>query len=741
MTFPRSPLFARIRAAAFDFVRPRPVAALGIAPAVVCFFWIFAVLIPPLQAADDPLVAVVRTVAAERGDAAEPPAPLSSAPVTPTPANIATLRPLKATANNPYLARVVAGARDYLSRPETSADWPKLTPSTAPTFFVLQAASDRDSRGTAARLEALLWLFAHPDSPLHHDPEVLKRFLRRAHAYTEGIEFTAAEGKLKAGQVLLDDFAIAPASGALREFAALYPGLLLPAQRAQWDRAMRLAADAMMGKAEGRPGNYANIDLALAVELLNFGLHLEDEKLLARSRELFTAQAANILPDGGTHYIWSQNESPGYHDVVAHFIARIYEITGDESAIAMLRRLEWYGPVSVGPRGEYWTSPSWKHTWNGGETSAGGEPIVSITGNPWVRHMVPLPSANMPLRNWEQARAGIAWWRPDIASRPLPDHYTILDRNTVGPRAWYGRFNYAATLRDIPLTEPGIATLMGAQVTGEDHARGVLLMGIYPRVYFGGDRANPRSFAWITSGLKSSLTVGREWSAFFASYQLHAFASSTKGTVVPWRGRQLWLGLPDRIVGVLDIAPESASTPSTAVEGLVRLGIGGTVMGPLQKLTSTEPGQYVFGDFKVIIHASDFAEITTEETPFRVPKAPFSDIVLRNAAPSNSPQRFVVEIRPAYVTDDAKVNVSKEPNGLIALRTEVAGKTFTLWANPTDVPIPAPLGSPSPTLSIHTSSEATAVAPGQHIVQIESPVPADHMKGWTDYEAMVSQLP
>ncbi|MBC8011769.1 MAG: hypothetical protein H7067_16915, partial [Burkholderiales bacterium] len=430
----------------------------------------------------DPLVEVVRTVAEGRGETIEADAPLASAPASPEPNNLSVLRPLYAAEGNPYLARLVAGARAYLARPEAAADWPMVTPQNVAGYFVLQASNDRDTRGTAARLDALLWLFAHPSSPLRHDPAVLAFFLRRAHAYVEGIELTSVDGKLKAGQILLDDFAIAPASGALREFAALYPGLLTPAQRARWDRALRLAADTMMGKADGRTGNYANIDLALSVQLLNFGLHLNDEKLLARSRELLHAQAANILPDGGTHYIWSQNESTGYHDVVAQFIARSYEITGDEAAVAMLRRFEWFGPVTVGRQGEYWTAPSWKHTWNGGDFATGGEPVIAITGNPYVRGMLVPPAPDAPLRGWEQARNAVSWWRPDVPARPLPDNYTLLDRNIAGPRAWYRSFNYAATLRDIALAEPGHATLVGAQVLGPDLGRGVLLMTVAPRV-------------------------------------------------------------------------------------------------------------------------------------------------------------------------------------------------------------------------------------------------------------------
>ncbi len=680
---------------------------------LLAFVALLAALLSSAHASsDDALIAVVRAVAAERGDAPEPEAALSAAPVSPTPPNISTLRPLHSVSENPYLARLVAGARTYLASPAGTSAWPKLT-ATSPAFFNLIGASDQDTRGTAARLEAFLWLFAHPDSPLRHDPAVLEAFLRRAHTYTDGISAASAAGTLKAGQLLLDDFAIAPASSALREFAALYPGLVLPAQRASWDRALRIAADTMMGKADGRPGNYANIDLALSVQLLNFGLHLKDEKLLARSRELLHAQSANILPDGGTHYIWSQNESPGYHDVVAHFIARTYEITGDAAALAMLRRLEWYGPVSVGRFGEYWTSPSWKHTWNGGEFATGGEPVISVTGNPWVRGMLRPPAADAPLRGWESARSPIAWWRADVAPRPLPDNYTLLDRNIAGPRAWYGRFNYAATLRPIPLNEPGHATLIGAQVLRPDFSRGVLLMGVYPRVYLGGDRANPRSFAWLTSGLQSTSALGRTWSAFSANYQPHTFGSSQKGKLVPWRARQLWLGLPDRIVGILDIAPESATTAAAKIEGLVRLGIGGTVRGPKQSLMQTAPGRYTFGDLQVILHETGFAAAAIETTPFRVPSAPFADLVLSDPAPVSGPRRFVVEIRPAYVTTDAIIRAAA---GTAGLRVIVGAKTFTL----------------------RPDAPRDPAAPDRLPVEVESPDPADHAPAWPDFQALLS---
>ncbi len=641
---------------------------------------------------------------------AETQQPLSAKPVEPAPANISTLRAPEATAANPYIELMLAGARNYLAKGDTPDSWPKLRPGETGFMTLRGSSDDKDVRGTAHRIETLLWLFANPASPMRHDPEILAAFLRRAHAYTDALEMGAAT--LKPGKDLLDDFAIAPAACALREFATLYPGLLYPSQKASWDRAMRLAADAMMLKAKDFNGRYANIDLALSFELLNFGLYLNDPALLAKSRELFIAQEKNILPDGATHYIWSQNESPGYHDTVATFIARIYEITCDDAALDMLRRMEWFGPVSVGRRGEYWTAPSWKHTWNGGENGTGGEPVSFVSRNPFLRGIITPPESKPPYKGWEGQRGQVAWWAPGIQSQPLPDRFTILDRNTAGPRAWYGPFNYAATLRPIPTDEPGHSTLIGAQVLGPGNERGELLMGVYPRVFLGGDRENPRSFAWLTSGLQSGLAMGREWSAFAADYQLHGFGSSKKGNVVPWRGRQIWLGLPDRLVGVLELEPTSPDTPPASLEALVRLGTGGTVFAPPEELVSLGNNRFRFGDLIIVAHASNFEELTTEVTAFRVPKAPVHNLVFMDSAPATSSRRCVVEIRLAGAPGDAVVNFKDD-----RLVVSVDEKTFSVERRTAD-----------------DSSGPPAVQ-----VSVQSPDPADSAPAWKDFETFISQ--
>ncbi len=634
------------------------------------------------------------------------------------------LAALRAVEGNPYVARLADGARAELARPDPAAQWPVIDEQNAAGFFALRGTGDaRDARQVAARLDAYLWLYANPASPLRNDPALLERFLRRARAYVDALVFSGRAGALRGGRDILDDFALGPALTALREFSALFPESLSAADHARWDEAFRLTAAVLEPHIERHRSvhakGYTNIDLTLSLHALNLGLHLRDSAWMERSRFLLHLQRGHVLPDGATRYIWSQNECIGYHDVVAFYIARHHEITGDPVALELLRGLEWYGPVSVGRLGEFWTSPSWKHQWNGAARPAGGEPVVAVTRNPYVRGMVTPPAPGARIGNdWPLARWQVAWWTPDVVARSLPDGYTVLDRNIAGPRAWYGRFNYAATLRDIPGDEPGHATLLGAQIMRPDDSRGVILMAVGPRVYLGGDRARPQSFASLTSGMKSALALGRHHSAFAADYQLHAFGSSRKGRLVPWRASQLWLCLPDRMVGVLDIFADSAPVPAARIEALVRFGTGGTVHGPSQTLLPAGPDRHAFGDFIVRVHASDFAQTVSEATPFRLASAPYGDLVLRDPAPGKDSRRVVVEIRPASTTADAEVRVSGE-FGSASLRVVAGGKTFT----------------------VRRSAPSAAGETASVRVEVQSPDPEDFEPAWSDFAALVSSRP
>jgi hypothetical protein len=700
---------------------------------------------------------------------------------------ISALRPPMKAEGNPYIERLVAGAREELSKPDKP--FAKNTPSVN-SFNGL--GGETGSRSSGDEMQAWLWLYANPASPLKGDPKVLERYLRVANAYADAIDIhgsmslvgsSASTGAEKnaplvgaqgskgsenaplAGQGIFDDFAIAPASCALREFAQLYPGLLLPSQKALWDRAMKTGGAVMWLKAKDRQGTYANIDLALAFEMLNFGLYLDNKEYLEKARFLTLAQEKIIWPDGALAYLGHQNESANYHNSDTRDLARIYEVNQDPKILELLKKTEWYGPVTCGKRGEFWTVPSWKDTWNDVYSSwTGGESVAALTGNPYLRGMNDqLLAAQKDLKGWYDARLGLTWWRDDVMPLPLPDNYTVIDRNIVGPRAWYGRFNYAATTRPIPEDEPGLATIMGAQVTDENGGMGNVLMGVYPRIQEGKDpiskdgKYNRQAYAWRSCGLKSSVVTGRTFSAVAGTYQLQQYRSSQPGNPVDWTGRQLWLGLPDRIIGLVEISPSKEGAKAIDVEGVLRLGTGGTVNGKPTKIAQSGTNSWRYGDLIVTLTAHNGASVVTPEVPFRVPKFPNTEIRLldeKGAAGASAPtaypasfnQWFLVEIRPSWVTGTASATRLDDPKGILGFTASVPTKTFRLLFNPG----PSDLRTTqavAPNSTLHDSASGAVssppsfllLKPGELVVQVTSPDREDHLSGWSSYQEMIGK--
>lgn len=679
---------------------------------------------------------------------------------------ISALKMPKVKVGNPYIDKLVAGANDELKKEDIA--WGKITPA-SPIFK--ENGGVYGSRTTAAKLQALLWLLVNPASPMAGDTELFKRFLRRYLAYIDGL-LNAKD--VKAGQQIFDDFAIAPASCALREFSQLYPNLLLPSQYAKLQEGMKIGARVMYGKAKDRAGDYANIDIALAYELLNFGLFLHDETLLSKSKFLIEIQAKNIYADGGVAYKDHQNESHAYHDADVSYLGRYYEVTSDTKCLELLNRTEWYGPVSSGRLGEFWTVPSWKGTWNANNARpSGGEPVAGITGNPYLRWMLDLGRENdkTDLKNWPDARPDINWYRNDIKPKPLPENYTVMDRNICGPRAWYGQFNYAASLRAIPDDEPGLATIMGLQVTDSKFKLSSSLMGVYPRIRTKKDvvnkdgSINKAAYAWLTSNLKSSVVIGKEFSAVAGTYQLHQFGSSTKGPVVDWKGTQLWLGLPDRIIGLIGIEPTKDQAAAYGIDGVINLAFGGTSLAETsKKIKELGNDEYTYGDLTVKVHEHNYKSVKAIEVPFRLPKAPITEILLQHEVeigdnlqrqfPLSTNYYFIAEVKTTWAKGDAIVKQLPSKDGVIAFQVYLNMKQYTFFFNRSSLDTSINFGAltikgiPS---SIHLSTAPNAsplltipksykLAAGQSVVFVSSKDEKDHEAGWENMQEMLKVM-
>ena len=679
---------------------------------------------------------------------------------------ISALKMPKVTDGNPYINRLMLGIKEELKKDDVP--WGKSTPTNS-AFKALD--SPYGARSTANKMQAMLWLLVNPSSPLKGDDEIFKRFLRRYLAYVDAMQ----NGKdIKAGQQIFDDFAIAPASCALREFATLFPNLLLPHQKECLYDAMKIGGGIMYGKAKDRLGDYANIDIALSYELLNFGLFLKDDTLLSKSKFLMEVQAKNIYPDGAIAYKDHQNESHSYHDADVTYLTRYYEVTDDAKCLELLKRTEWYGPVSSGRLGEFWTVPSWKETWNNSfARPCGGESIASITGNPYLRWMMDFGSDNdkPDIKNWQEARPNIYWYRNDVTPKPLPQNYTAIDRNICGPRAWYGQFNYAATVRNIPDNEPGLSTIMGLQTTDSKFKLSASVMSVYPRIRTKKEvinkdgSINRGAYAWLTSNMKSAVVMGKDYSSVAASYQLHQFGSSTKGPVVDWKGKQLWLGLSDRVIGLLSIEPLKDQAVAYEVDGVVNLIFGGTGLAETpKKVKELSNNEFAYGDLIVKIHDHNYKTLKAIEVPFRLPKAPITEILMQDENgvgenvehhySSSTNYHFITEIKTSWAKGDAIVKQLPVQNGVIAFQVDLNAKRYVLFYNDSTVDASINLASinlkgtkSSVHLSTATNAKPIVPAPktyllpaGQSIIVVFSNDVTDHEAGWENYQDMIKEI-
>lgn len=346
--------------------------------------------------------------------------------------------------------------------------------------------------------------------------------------------------------------------------------------------------------------------------------------------------------------------------------------------------------------------------------------------------------------NWPGVQRSAVWYQPGTPALARPD-YTVFDRNIQGPRAWYGRWNYAATLRRIHPSESGHDTLMGAQVADASPFRiNAALMGVYPRIRVSatpgpdtdGTFAENRH-AWLTSGATGSVVVRRDFSTLAARRRLHVFGSSVKGAEVPWTARQLWLGLPDRVVGLVTLAPDE-DTSVFEVQGALRLGHGGTARSPRKTLAADGPDAWTYGDLSIRLHGHDYTALTTDVYAFRLPDAPITEITLRdqldgstNTSPvpyaAGTRRHFIAEIRPRAVTSAITVAEVSAPCGLLAFEVDhpASGRRYRVVYNPgaaTVVHTPD-LAWPRP-IRVHLGVAETADLPAWQ------PAPLAHRPDW-----------
>lgn len=662
------------------------------------------------------------------------------------------------TVKNPYLDALVKSANAQLSKPEAPLERATLD---KPVIVGLTAG-----RAMGDSMRDYLWLYANPASPMNGNQELLVRILRRGHAFIDAFALES-DPRCTAKSGISDQFATELGTAGVVEFATAYPNLLLPSQRKQWDAGINSWA-AQLGKSVNGFKNWnLNIETARVVAALNLGYYTKNQELVKRALKHVDGTLAKMRPDGGLPYNGSSNPSANYHNEIFGSLGRIYDISGYAPIAAAMKAAQWKGPV-MGQTDEMWTSPFHKTArWNilrGVE--AGNEMVVALSGNPYARYLMSRFPAGA-------VRDNICWYRSDIPAKPLPDNYTIVDRNVEGPRAWYGRFTYSGTLHSVPTREAGHETLFGAMtVDAADGRLNSVLTDVTPRVRVSReDGKNAKGLkisavAKLTSDLKGAFLTGKHYSA---SSAVHGIATvlnfAYPAAFTDWEGRQIWLGLPDRLIGLVSTVPKKDGAEAFAIEGVLRFVSGGTAGAAVPKeLKKISDRQYQYGELDIIIHATSYPELTAETIPYRVPKYPAYELTFRSAAGGipATPQKFkadanysfVVEIRPNWTTSPAVVKADFT-GPVLGLQASANGKNWQVFFNPSSSPKSCPpfikpsvAGTTSLRLTGVNNGLPTRNIPsglslnsGQEAVFVTSNDPKDHETGWDSFEQMVGASP
>ena len=645
--------------------------------------------------------------------AGEVTAPILLPPLTPT--------------NNPYVTIVVDGFRAEAARNTTRSE------------VSTDAAQRGASRDHVDRLRAALWLLVNPASPLRGQAEVRTTLERWLQVTLDDLERAGDDLRNPA----FDAFALATSIPTLVDLRRTLPDLAAEVV----DRHLARVADLLWTRHRETPSRWYNVDLALAVALTALGQHLHRPELTMKARAWAEGAVQHLYPDGAMAYYGAQNECTHYHDAVCLYLSRLFLLTNDAWYRTALTRTAWYGPVTSSHGSEFWTVPAWKTGWAATGDAYGTEAVVAIADLPVLtgmrdRDLAQRRTSGALTRHWARSLDALQWFRQDLQpGQPLPDQYTAPDRNTDGPRAWYGRFSYAASLRAIPSNEAGLPTLMGVQMLTATGTRGQFTRSIAPRVRLKdapdtGDgvwNARALASAWLTNDLRSAQVVSRSWSALAGSYTLHRPASSQVGQITTWRGRQVWIGLPDRVVGVVEVAGP-AGAPALGLETVVALG--STTPTTLENLGH---GRYRYGDLAVRVHATDLPRCTPVETPFRNWQHPVTDLRLHEDLPGHAPtdmrRRAVIELRPAEAADDAEVTVDDVDAATVHLRVTCGPRTLDVWqrnaAGTTTLALPRGSHVIRPGQAPAASSgEPLPLGQDEVIVAITSSVPEDLLSGW-----------
>jgi hypothetical protein len=585
--------------------------------------------------------------------------------------------------NHPWLQPVMQAKDNPFLDPEMNERWYQSFAATPDYEWKLPTKETAAYTGLYGKhgsfteaVNASEWLMmaVHPQSPLKDQRELLLRAMRRIDAYLEddfhgrkNYHFFALGAALM-GAVIIDQ---------------TFPEMVLPRQKARWTESVRRIAK----DHDGKPGgDYSNADLGYGRIRIACGLFLKDKEYTARGLAQVYTWDANIFEDGGTSYIAKQNESPGYHGACISLAYDSFLMTRDPKITDMLKKLEYY-PISITDSNmttEWFTVPSWKQSWYGAGSGGAHRLINYLTGNPY--HLA-LSGPDHFLKPDEPSMKDALVYRshPRTAVR-IPNNYTVYDRNIQGVRMNYGLYSAAMNGR---VTEKlvGKNTYVGLTLAEppKDGKR-----AFSAAVY--GINAFPMGASTISKE-SISVAMGRDFASLGADYTLAKRMPGPTRREVPWKGRQSWLYLPDRMIGLVELTPDGKQR-TNAITLNIELGRGKSGAFDHSQARKLDDRTCQFGNLQIHVIETNLKGIKLSPKAdglaadgVRGPHNEFHLVDEANLNEWSSAQRdyegtsyAVLELKPTSTRSAAKVEKIQQTN-LIGLRVSLNNRSYTTIYN------------------------------------------------------------
>ena len=372
-------------------------------------------------------------------------------------------------------------------------------------------------------------------------------------------------------------------------------GDIEPVQMKRWIDSARLAAEhAMLCDAYGpyRPsaltGQYANPEMYYLSGLAAVWKLTGEEKY--RKEAARTLQAYNqwLFPGGGMAYFTVSAPQHGYQHMAVKSIVLYYDLTGDELALDMLRRLSPYFP-NVQQRSGLMTDaeqPQLKHTFANHLNPAGSAMIACLTGdgtNRWAADIaVPLQVDGVEEKN-PSFNEGMSWgWynyhattyaatamrivqkHPLPAATPLPSQRVFLDGSFRGVRSQWDDFAAATATRPMTDSQAGAYLAdprepivpLGAAVDGiyfEVLRNWGPAQGNRPAGHANSFRCvewNPVVYALATDGFAAQSCISRMVKPYWGDMPGLAAEMSPTGDFADWTTLEHWAVWRDHLIGL-----------------------------------------------------------------------------------------------------------------------------------------------------------------------------------------------